>query len=206
MDSPSSMWDKRPNDFSNEGPSYYQSQWRKEGKDWNTGQNGDNIPFDPKGSGSLLANPNASRNARHMPRQSESDDIEGEEHGKLGYRQNMNRQSRAYRPTQTIRPYAIVPQPGRQTGRPQQAAAAPRIPVAGNNAPVGGDAPAQGQGGAFPAVMAAASAAVATFSGAISAAAANVTLFSTALTAAMANMGPKTAFSGAPNNADNPFS
>ena len=121
--------------------------------------------------------------------------------------QDMTRQSRAYRPTQTIRPYANVPQPGRQTGRPQQAAAAaPRIPVAGNNAPVGGGAPAQGQGGGFPAVMAAASAAVATFSGAISTAAANVTLFSTALTAAMAQMGPRTAFSGAPANADNPFS
>lgn len=109
-------------------------------------------------------------------------------------------------------PYATVAQPGRQTGRAQQATTAPakpatpRIPVAGGNVPVGNSAPAQGQGGAFPAVMAAASAAVATFSGAISAAASNVDLFSKALTTAIANMAPKTAFSGAPANADNPFS
>lgn len=89
---------------------------------------------------------------------------------------------------------------------PGKPAAAPVKPVA---KPVAFDNPSssgQGQGGgSFPAVMAAASAAVGAFSGAISAATANVSMFSQALTQAMANLTPKTAFASPPMNADNPF-
>ncbi len=89
---------------------------------------------------------------------------------------------------------------------PAKPAAAPAKPVA---KPVAFDNPSssgQGQGGgSFPAVMAAASAAVGAFSGAISAATANVSMFSQALTQAMANLTPKTAFASPPMNADNPF-
>jgi hypothetical protein len=46
---------------------------------------------------------------------------------------------------------------------------------------------------------------IATLGGAAAAAAANVGSFSSALAQAIANMAPKTAFSGPPMNADNPF-